>query len=315
MSDASEYPPGAYYTIERCVLHRQFRLLPEAALNDAFAMAMVEACRRTGVELIVWAVMSNHFHALVRDPEGRLPEWTRDVHAVVARFLNARHATEPGVPLWDRREHNHTRIQGLARIVERATYILANPVAAELVASPWEWPGLLTPRAHLGRGTGETHERPEFFFRADGPVPGSGVLVSHSPAGVDPEVFRAQVFAGVAERVAEVQRRMQLAGRSFLGIWGVRRLHRSSRPRKRRDRNAGRAVERRPTLLGSTPEETEAMLAADQTFRERYRAALERLRARAADVLFPPGTFMLWRFFGALREAYSSGAPPTLTHT
>ena len=315
MSDASEYPPGAYYTIERCVLRREFRLLPNAELNAAFALAMVEASARSGVQLIVWAVMSNHFHALVRDPEGRLPEWTRDVHALVARFLNARHATEPGVPLWDTQEHNHTRLQGLDRIVDRAGYILANPVAAWLVASPWEWPGLLTPRAHLGRGTGESYERPEFFFRADGPVSESGVLVSHAPEGVDPEVFRARGFEGIAERVAEAQRRLQAAGGAFLGAGGLRRLHRSSRPRKQRERPAGRAAERRPTLLGSTSEETEAMEEAEQVFRERYRAALMRLRERLTGVMFPAGTFLLWRFFGAVREAYDPRVLAVLTRT
>ena len=315
MSDASEYPPGAYYTIERCVLNRVFRLLPDRGLNDAFAMAMVEACRRSGVELIVWVVMSNHFHALVRDPEGRLPEWMRDVHATVARFLNAREATEPGVPLWDRQEHNHTRIQGPERILDRAIYILANPAAAGLVDSPWEWPGLLTPRAHLGLGTGETHDRPEFFFREDGPMPASGVLVSHAPEGMDPDDFRAQVFAGVADRVAEAHRRLQAAGRTVLGLAGLRRLTRTTRPRKPRARPAGRGAKRRPTLLGSTPEETEAMIEADHVFRGRYRAALDRLRQGLSAVLFPPGTFMLWRFFGALREAYTASELAPLTRT
>ena len=61
-------------------------------------------------------------------------------------------------------------------------------------------------------------------------------------------------------------------------------------------------------------EETEEMLAAEQSFRERYRAALMRLRERAA-VLFPPGTFLLWRFFGALREAYAPGDLAGVTRT
>ena len=297
------------------MLRREFRLLPDAELNNAFAMAMVEASRRTGVRVIVWAVMSNHYHALVQDPEGRLPEWTRDVHALMGRFCNARHGTEPGVPLWDRQEHNHTRLQGLDRVVERAVYILANPVAAGLVRSPWKWPGLLTPRAHLGRGTGAVHERPEAFFRADGPVPDSGVLESHAPEGVDPEVFRARVFAGVAERVAAARREVESSGRRFLGVEGLRRLKPSSRPRTRRDRAAGRAAARRPTLLGSSREETETMIAAAQTFRERYARALAALRRHAAEALFPPGTFLLWRFFGALREAYDPAELAAITRT
>lgn len=68
-------------------------------------------------------------------------------------------------------------------------------------------------------------------------------------------------------------------------------------------------------LLGSSQEETQAMLARDQSFRERYRAALARLRERATTAVFPPGTFMLWRFFGALREVYAPAdlSEPTRT--
>ena len=315
VSEPSEYPPGAYYTIERCVLHRQYRLLPDAELNSAFAMAMVVAGERTGVELIAWSVMSNHYHALVRDPEGRLPEWTRDVHALMGRFVNERDDAEAGVPLWDRQGHNHTRIQGLERIIDRAVYILSNPVVAGLVRSPWEWPGLLTPRAHLGRGTGAVHTRPERFFRADGPVPAAGELVSHAPAGVDPEDFRARVFAGVEERVADAHRRVQAEGRTFLGLEALRRLNPFGRPRVRRERKAGHAAERRPMLLGSTREETEEMFAAEQSFRERYAAALVRLRQRASDAIFPPGAFMLWRFFGALREVYDPSVLALVTRT
>jgi len=315
MSEPSEYPPGAYYTIERCVLHRWYRLKPDVSLNSAIAMAMVEACKRTGVQLIVWVFMSNHYHLLVRDPQGRLPEWLRDVNALVARFLNARHETEPGVPLWDRQQHNHTRIQGLDRIVERAVYMLANPVAAGLVRTPWEWPGLITPRAHLGRGTGPTYRRPSAFFREDGPVAASGELVSHAPEGVDADVLRARIFRDLDVAVAAAHQRIQSEGRAFVGVEGLRRLNPFGRPRKRRPRRAGRAADRRPTLLGSSVEETASMRARSQTFRERYAEALARLRQRAADVLFPPGTFMLWRFFGAARAAYDPVELADLTRT
>ena len=146
-------------------------------------------------------------------------------------------------------------------------------------------------------------------------MPETGVLVSHAPEGVDPEVFRARVFAGVAERVAELARRAQAEGRSYLGVDGLRRLQPFSRPRTRPKRRDGRAVERRPTLLGSSDEETRDMIAAEVAFRERYAAALTRLRRRAADAVFPAGTFLLWRFFGALREAYEPSELALRTRT
>jgi len=304
MSRPNEYPPGAYYTLERRVLERQFRLRPDAELNRAIVVAMHEACKATGVELIVWTVMSNHVHVLLRDVEGRLPEWLAHALGLIARFLNARHGVDVGTPLWDRRGNNTTRIQGLGRIVDRAAYIMANPVLARLVASPWQWPGLITSWGHLGRGTGPIYARPDTFFRVDGRVSERAELVSHAPAGVEPEVFRRLVAAELAGRVRRVRSDMASRGQAFVGASRVRTLNPFDAPKTRCARRAGRAVDRRPTLLGSSPEETEQMIEAREAFRERYAAALQRLRERAEGVSFPPGTFWLWRFYGHLREDF-----------
>jgi len=305
MSRPNPYPPGAYYTLERCVLDRQFRLRPDEELNAAIAIAMHDACLATGVELIVWAVMSNHLHVLLRDVEGRLGEWLAHVLGLIGRFLNARHGVNVGTPLWDRRGHNATRIQGPERIIDRAAYILANPVAARQVRSPWRWPGLITGWEHLGRGTGPTYARPTSFFRGDGPVSERGELRSHAPAGMDVDAFRRQVQAQLEDRVQRARREMEAAGRGFPGPGRVRGLDPFSGPRTRRPRRAGRAVDARPTLLGGSREETMAMAAAREDFRERYAEALARLRARVEAVTFPPGTYRLWRFYGVPREDYA----------
>ena len=42
--------------------------------------------------------MSNHWHGLVTDPHGRIPEFCRDVHSLAARALNAHLGRSE--PLW-----------------------------------------------------------------------------------------------------------------------------------------------------------------------------------------------------------------------
>jgi len=315
MSRPNAYPPGAYYTIERCVLDRQFRLRPDPELNAAVAIAMHDASEATGVELIAWAVMSNHLHVLLRDVAGRLGEWLAHALGLIGRFLNARHGVNVGTPLWDRRGHNATRIQGAERIIDRAAYILANPVAARQVGSPWRWPGLITGWEHLGRGTGPTYVRPVSFFREDGTVSERGELRSHAPAGMDADDFRRRVHAQIKERVQRVRRAMEAAGRAFPGPGHVRGLDPFSGPRAPRRRRAGRAVDARPTLLGRTREETMQMVAAREVFRERYAEALARLRARSEAVTFPPGTYRVWRFYGVSREDYAPEVLSVITGT
>ena len=57
----------------------------------------------------------------------------------------------------------------------------------------------------------------------------------------------------------------------------------------------------RPRLIGATPSGTKAMIARYMAFLERYAAALAEVRDGVVDVLFPEGTWRLWRSFGARR--------------
>ena len=47
--------------------------------------------QRTGIRLHCVAALSNHWHLVVTDPEGRVCEFTRDCHAFIARAINAHH--------------------------------------------------------------------------------------------------------------------------------------------------------------------------------------------------------------------------------
>jgi putative transposase len=65
--------PGRVYLISRRCAERRFFLRPDAAMTEAFVYCLAAAARRTGVQIIFSAVMSNHHHTGVIDPEGRLP--------------------------------------------------------------------------------------------------------------------------------------------------------------------------------------------------------------------------------------------------
>jgi putative transposase len=58
-------------------------------MTEAFVYCLAVAARRTGVQVMFSAVMSNHHHTGVVDPEGRLPEFLEYLHKFTAKCGNA----------------------------------------------------------------------------------------------------------------------------------------------------------------------------------------------------------------------------------
>src|SRR5437868_13389866 len=82
--------PGHVYLVTRRCSERRFFLRPGAQTNDAFRYCLAVAAARFGIEIIGFVAMSNHYHAVVRDPRGRLPDFTCLFHKLLAKVLNVR---------------------------------------------------------------------------------------------------------------------------------------------------------------------------------------------------------------------------------
>jgi putative transposase len=90
-----------------------------------------------GVELLSYVLMGNHYHALVRIPDGRLSEALQRLHTEYSRHHNRRHRREAHLF----RAHCFTRrIDNDDRLLVAYRYLARNPVAAGLVLDPLDWP-------------------------------------------------------------------------------------------------------------------------------------------------------------------------------
>src|SRR5690606_8386222 len=85
-----EILPGRTYLLTRRCTRREFLLRPDAKTNEIFAYCLAEAAARHGVSLVAWLAMSNHYHAVVFDPDGQLPSFLEHFHKMLAKALNAR---------------------------------------------------------------------------------------------------------------------------------------------------------------------------------------------------------------------------------
>ena len=121
--------PGQTHFITRRSTQRSYLLRPDEMTTEIFEYCLAEAAHMARVQLVAWLAMSNHYHAVVHDPEGL--GRPRQFHKMVAKALNARWGRWEN--LWSSEETCVTHSPTAADIFEKVVYVLANPVAAHLV--------------------------------------------------------------------------------------------------------------------------------------------------------------------------------------
>ncbi len=293
--------PGNYYHLTRRALERRFLLRPGPLTNAIIDYCLAEAAQRFGMDLISWLVMSNHYHAIVYDRHGRLPEFLEHLHKFVARALNALLGRSDH--LWSCGETTVVHLATPEAVLEKVVYILANPLAADLVDRAVDWPGSssfpLLARKGCRRG------RPNVHFRVNGVMPREVSLAAVAPAYLSKEEadgWAAKVQAAVLAREAELRAKRLASGKRILGRKNVLRTSPFDAPTKKRrapslmappQRGRGRPVV--ATRDGRARRERLAKLAA---FYAAYESARLRFISGDRTAAFPPGTYR-FRLLGA----------------
>ncbi len=285
--------------VTRRTTQRLFLLRPDEDLLRIFAYCLAEAATRYDMQLIAWCVMSNHYHAIVHDPLGRLPAFIEHLHKMLSKPINALRERWEGV--WSSEETCVTLLATLDDVFEKVVYVLANPMAAHLVDQLSHWPGLHSLYHLDGRVT--VHERPRWFFKKDGKVmPVTADLRAVPPPGAD-DTWAAKVRAAVERKEREYRVLRQEKGIRLLGRKGVLATDPFASPAKE-------AMHRklRPALACKDAARRAAELALLKAFRVEYARKLTQYIAAKTpeerhNVVFPAGTYRL-RLLGVRCEPF-----------
>jgi len=314
MTEPKQRLPGTTYFVTGVCERHEFRLKPSEETNAAFAVAMMEAAERHGIEVIAVCQMSSHYHSVVHDRYGFLSEYLRDFHGVMGRYGSTRDGVI-NCKFWSSQDSDTVALGDIASIIEKVAYTLANPTKDFIVERPEDWIGVRTRVADIGTGRGSIHRRPKRFFDDEGQVSEVVMVSSELPHEIADviglETFRKRIAKRVERYVAEAQAEVRAGTAKFLGVEKAKRLsvwHASNRPK---GRGAGREAEARRRVAAADKGRLGAMLDALVAFREQHRAAWLLLRQGLAAVVFPSGTWVAWRYYGAQRAA-SKSANPTL---
>jgi REP element-mobilizing transposase RayT len=267
-------------------------LLRPSQLGDAvFEYVLAVKAREYGIRLHAYCVLSNHWHCVLTDPHGRLPEFQRDLGSTVARALNA--ALGRWESFWAPGSYSAVALQTAEDVLDKMVYVLANPVTAGLVRRGSQWGGLWSVPSRIGAGPREV-ERPDHYFRKEGPAPRTALLELFCPEGFGSvEELRQRLTAALAEREDRAAREMAEAGRSFMGVRKVLTQSPFARPapgeprRGLKPRVASRDKWKRLEALGRL-----------RAFLAEYREAWRAFRQGRRDTVFPAGTYGMLVTYG-----------------
>jgi putative transposase len=280
---------GTTYLVTRRCSERRFFLRPGRKTNAIVRHAIFKAAHLWGVEVHAWTVMSNHLHLVVTDRWRELPSFMHALDLEISRALSPEIGRWGG--LWEAGTYSAVALLDEEAILEKITYVLANPVRAGLVRRAWRWPGETS--ARLAFGDVVTARRPDTRFYRKVRGRNQYVLRLAPPPGMDPVDALVRVRARVQEIEKQVALTMRDAGRKWLGERKVMEQDPYDNPsswEKRRGLS--------PTF--ASRDKWRRIDAAQRrgSWLTVYREVLARFRAGERNVVFPHGTWAMVRVYG-----------------
>ncbi len=284
--------PGTTYLVTRRCTRRQLLLRPSRATSALFLYVLAVAARRFGVRVHAFCVLSNHYHLVITDPDARLPAFGQYLDSLVARATNS--ILGRWESFWAPSSYSAVALATPEDVVDKCSYVLANPVAAGLVRRGRDWPGLWSAPEQIG-GDRRVVSRPAEFFRADGAMPGEVELELSPPPGFgSAEEFRDRLGRTLEALEDEAGRKHVANGSRFMGQEKVLRQKPTRGPapfeprRNLNPRVAARDKWKRIEMLGHLKE-----------FLAEYREAWRGWQDGRRDRIFPHGTYLMRVLHGA----------------
>jgi hypothetical protein len=231
--------------------------------------------------------MSNHYHLMLTDVHGVLPDFMGWLNSQLAKRIKRLRGWDEVV--WEPNVHySAVELRGEGEVLDKMAYTLLNPVSAGLVQRPEDWPGVVSTLRMLRRGRVQA-ERPKVGFKDN--VPQSLTLsLAPPPCFGDKNPYLRALRALVGSRLNALQEQRTRQGRRVLGRRAVTKTSVTARPTTPKERFG-----RSPTFSALTGQMWRQAVKRLRGFRAAYRRAYEAWRSGSPDVEFPAGTWWLAR--------------------
>lgn len=288
MTNPRQVLPNRTYGVARRCSERRYFLRPGTWENAVFRFLLAHYATKHRILLHGFTFMANHYHLVLTDQEGRLPFFMRDLDNMLSRVLNQR--LKRRGRLWESTPYAAWILETEEDVLSQLAYVAANPVEANVVRQPDQWPGLVslpgdftTPQRCLPPPGG-------LFESGRTSLPEAAILELHvPPASAAPSKARfAARFQAVLDAVVHEICSSRTA--PFAGRRSVFKLDPFSAPLT----NATPTFSSAPSLSNASRERKQELKA----FRSAYAETRAVWNTNKA-VVFPQGTFYVVQFAGA----------------
>ena len=284
--------PSKTHLVTRRCIGRRFLLRPDDRLNSVFIYCLARAAQKYGIALHGLCAMSNHYHLVLTDTEGALPDFMAWLNRQLAMCVKRlRHWEEV---VWEPNvQYSAVELSGPAEALDKMAYVLLNPVTAALVSSPERWIGAVSTLRTLRLG-GMKAKRPPVWFK-DGAPEEVTLTLTPPPCFSDGAEYLRALESVLTGRLARVRADLRRDGRGFLGTVRVRKTRVTDQPRTKKPR-----LGTNPTFSALTRSAWLRAVEQLRAFRRAYRTCYHAWRAGDRTVEFPAGTWWMVRYAGAM---------------
>ena len=131
-----EYPGAWYHVMNRGAQRRA--IVEDDADRACFEEVLGTTSERFQVEVHAWCLMDNHYHLMVRTPEGNLGRAMRHLNGVYTQHFNRRHGRDGAL---FRGRYKAVLVEAEVYWTHLSRYVHRNPLEAgalaDLSAYPW----------------------------------------------------------------------------------------------------------------------------------------------------------------------------------
>lgn len=293
MSSPRQVIPGRTYLVTRRCTQRQFLLRPDPETNNAFVYCLAYAALKAEVDVVAFIANSNHYHAVVTDPHGRIPKFLELFHKLLAKHQNALRRRWEN--MWSSQQTSLVRLVESDDVIAKIIYTLTNPVKDHLVEKAHHWPGASSLDATLNRRPLRAR-RPVRFFDASGSMPPQLALHCVKAPGfetVTDEAYRTMLQEQIVAVEVAAERERTTTRRRILGRKQVLTQSPSDQPNQEKPRR-----ELDPQVAARDKAPRLEAIQELKLFRATYAAARE-LWLSGTGAIFPMGTWWLRHFASA----------------
>lgn len=130
-----EYPGALYHVTSRG--DRKALIFIDETDRAVWLQTLGEVCAQYQFSIHAFCQMGNHYHLLVETLDGKLARGMRQLNGIYSQYFNRRHHLVGHV---FQGRYKAILVEKLSYLREVARYIVLNPVRANLVKNPEDWP-------------------------------------------------------------------------------------------------------------------------------------------------------------------------------